>query len=176
MATLTSRTLQTVFSSLIIALTILVLLLQLIRYFRHSKNIDNTDKNLWIIEGIAEFLVLLTTIGLIILYWEYSPTSSPGCLPSAVVGCVAASTKYGVVASNVNPIMYSVSHPPVTYPATTYAAAVQQFENYGLSTGFFSWDGVAVTILTTGAAQLASGNGTPGNSWVFQNIYIAVGS
>lgn len=149
---------------LTILFAILLIGLQVTLFWKDyaAKTLTNTERDLW----ICQFLALLVLIGLVIynlvFYWNYIPADSPTCL--------AHIAEVGVIANSVDPTKF-IASPATVIPATTYSAALTAFKNSpnGLATGYFAWDGVNVTILTSQAYQLASG-APPGHSWVFQNL------
>lgn len=162
----TSLTPHVVLGVLMITFALLALLFQAIRIsktYRTNKPLDNV---LWTFEFLTIIAVVICSLVQVGLYSGYIPADSPGCLPHIA--------PYGVVASSVDPAKYAVT-PVATYPATTYPAAVLAYKNSpnGFTTGFFAWDGLVVTILNADAFELAAG--TPvGNSWVFEDLNVAV--
>lgn len=130
----------------------------------HSTSISTRYK-LWICE-LASIVGLLIVVGISLgLQFDYIPKNTPGCLPFV--------SPYGVIASGVDPSSHAVT-PKATYPALTYNEAIIAYKRSpnGLATGYFSWDGISVTILDSSAHQLASGAPT-GTSWVFQDLNTA---
>lgn len=167
-----SKTLQFYVTILMITFGGLLLMLQILRYNDDKpkngiSSSPNRDKIFWIFEFLTVIALLICVVLIFFLYMRYIPADSPGCVPYL--------TPYGVVASNVDPIKYSISTPPVTYPAATYAAAVKAFEGSenGFATGFFAWDGVSIIILNSSAAALATPGAPVGTSWVFEDLNTA---
>lgn len=149
---------------LMVVFAILLMALQVARLWKtqKEKTFTSVDRGLW----ISEFITVLVLVGIVlynlISYWNYIPSNSPGCLPRI--------SEFGVIANNVDPTKF-IAQPPVVIPATTYAAAVTAFNQSanGLANGYFAWNGVSMTVLTSQAYQLSSG-ASPGNSWVFQSL------
>ncbi len=170
-----NRTPQYILLVMTVVFGILLIGLQVVRRYKvKPKNetqagggppVNTIDRSLWICE-------LLTAISLIVLvavnfglYLNYIPADSPGCLPYI--------SKFGVIASQADPSKFAIS-PPASFPATSYIEAVKRYHGSpnGLATGYFSWDGLTVTILNSNAHQLASG-APQGTSWVFQDLSTA---
>ncbi len=174
-----NTTSQTFLAVMMVVFTILLIALQVVRLGKAKKESDgrhpgesggtrftSQDLNLWICELLTVIALAIIVVMIFILYWKYIPADSPGCLPSI--------SEFGVIASNIDPSKYAVT-PAATYNATTYADAVSVYKSSpnGLATGYFSWDGLFVTILNSNAHQLKSG-APPGTSWVFQNLSTTV--
>lgn len=133
-------------------------------FTRESK----TEHWIWFAELFAVLGLLACIIAFFILSQNLISADSPGCLPYF--------SRFGVVASGVDPKTYFLTKDPVTYPALTYAEAIEKFQNSpdGLATGYFAWDGIAVTILNSNASHLADKGAPPGTSWVFEDLNTAV--
>ncbi len=156
---------------MMVVFAILFVILQSISYTRAVNNSNRipftrTDKALQICEMLIVACLIIIVAVYMMTYWYYIPSDSPGCLPYI--------SDFGVIVSNVNPSHYAVT-PVATYPATTYSDAIIAYRASpnGLATGYFSWDGIAVTILNSNAYELKSGS-PQGTSWVFQDLHTLV--
>lgn len=162
-----SRIPHSVIVVLIIALAFFSLVLQIARYTK-VKPADRTTeyKVLFALEFLTIVALLICCAMLIFVYSKYIPWDSPGYLSYVA--------PYGVIASNVDPSTFAAS--TTTYPAVTYALAVEAYKNSpnGFTTGLFAWDGLAVTILKAEATQLGTPGAPKGTSWVFQDLNTAV--
>lgn len=144
--------------------SVLLVALQIALFWKSyvGKTLTNTERDLWICDLLSVLALTGIVIANMIIYWNYIPANSPGCLPHI--------SEFGVIANSVDPTKF-IAQPPTVIPAASYSAAVTAFKSSsnGLATGYFAWDGLNVTILTSQAYQLASG-ASPGNSWVFQSL------